>query len=349
MLGARGPRLLLRERHGSRGRVLPGRAGARAQLSLGRGVGAARRRGRSGRAARSRLGPRPPRRDARVHRRRPRRGEGEARRRGAWRSDTRAAAKGSVRASWSSTTPTATCSRCSSTRSTRDRASRRGDRRRHDEVRPARAGDRQGAVVAGRERGACSRASSRSPTSTSSAADRRPTRSTACTARATTWPTGAARCGKPYIRTYVGGGTGVFAPIQGWYTVASGMADVALVVCEEKMSSLPAAPAGRVPHDLRQHHRTPARPEPAVDLRARDEPRTCRSTAWTSATSRRSPSRTSGTRPTTRRRCSASPTSRSRTCWRARSWRGRCSGSTSRRSATAPSRSSWRARTPRAA
>ena len=35
---------------------------------------------------------------------------------------------------------------------------------------------------------------------------------------------------------------------------------------------LPAAPAGRVPHDLRQHHRTPARPEPAVDLRARDEP-----------------------------------------------------------------------------
>ena len=83
---------------------------------------------------------------------------------------------------------------------------------------------------------------------------------------------GCGAVGKPYIRTYVGGGTGVFAPIQGWYTVASGMADVALVVCEEKMSSLPAAPAGRVPHDLRQHHRTAARAEPAVDLRARDEP-----------------------------------------------------------------------------
>ena len=33
-----------------------------------------------------------------------------------------------------------------------------------------------------------------------------------------------------------------------------------------------AAPAGRVPHDLRQHPRAAARPEPAVDLRARDEP-----------------------------------------------------------------------------
>ena len=42
---------------------------------------------------------------------------------------------------------------------------------------------------------------------------------------------------KPYMRSYVGGGTGVFAPIQGWYTIASGLADVVLVVCEEKMSS----------------------------------------------------------------------------------------------------------------
>ena len=33
-----------------------------------------------------------------------------------------------------------------------------------------------------------------------------------------------------------------------------------------------AAPAGRVPHDLRQHPRAPPRPEPALDLRARDEP-----------------------------------------------------------------------------
>jgi len=42
---------------------------------------------------------------------------------------------------------------------------------------------------------------------------------------------------KPYMRSYVGGGTGVFAPIQGWYTIASGLADVVMVVCEEKMSS----------------------------------------------------------------------------------------------------------------
>ncbi|MDI6770367.1 MAG: thiolase domain-containing protein [Anaerolineales bacterium] len=42
---------------------------------------------------------------------------------------------------------------------------------------------------------------------------------------------------KPYMRSYVGGGTGVFAPIQGWYHVASGLFDVVMVVCEEKMSS----------------------------------------------------------------------------------------------------------------
>ena len=55
---------------------------------------------------------------------------------------------------------------------------------------------------------------------------------------------GCGAVGKPYIRTYVGGGTGVFAPIQGWYTIASGMADVALVVCEEKMSSCQPHPQG---------------------------------------------------------------------------------------------------------
>jgi acetyl-CoA C-acetyltransferase len=55
---------------------------------------------------------------------------------------------------------------------------------------------------------------------------------------------GAGGFGKPYIRTYVGGGTGVFAPIQGWYTVASGMADVVLVVAEEKMSSCQPHPQG---------------------------------------------------------------------------------------------------------
>ncbi len=48
---------------------------------------------------------------------------------------------------------------------------------------------------------------------------------------------GAGAFGRPFIRTYVGGGSGVFTAIQGWYTVASGMADVVLVVAEEKMSS----------------------------------------------------------------------------------------------------------------
>jgi acetyl-CoA C-acetyltransferase len=48
---------------------------------------------------------------------------------------------------------------------------------------------------------------------------------------------GAGAWRKPYMRSFVGGGTGVFAPIQGWYTVASGLADVVMVVCEEKMST----------------------------------------------------------------------------------------------------------------
>lgn len=48
---------------------------------------------------------------------------------------------------------------------------------------------------------------------------------------------GAGGWRKPYMRSYVGGGTGVFAPIQGWYHIASGMLDTCLVVCEEKMSS----------------------------------------------------------------------------------------------------------------
>jgi acetyl-CoA C-acetyltransferase len=49
---------------------------------------------------------------------------------------------------------------------------------------------------------------------------------------------------KPVMRAYVGGGTGVFSPIQGWYQVASGRANVALVVCEEKMSSARPHPQG---------------------------------------------------------------------------------------------------------
>ncbi len=49
---------------------------------------------------------------------------------------------------------------------------------------------------------------------------------------------------KPYMRGYVGGGTGVFAPIQGWYHIASGLFDTCLVVCEEKMSSCQPHPQG---------------------------------------------------------------------------------------------------------
>jgi acetyl-CoA C-acetyltransferase len=55
---------------------------------------------------------------------------------------------------------------------------------------------------------------------------------------------GCGAFGKPYMRTYVGGGTGVFVTIQGWYTVASGAFDVALVVAEEKMSSCQPHPQG---------------------------------------------------------------------------------------------------------
>jgi acetyl-CoA C-acetyltransferase len=56
---------------------------------------------------------------------------------------------------------------------------------------------------------------------------------------------GAGGWGKPYMRSYVGGGTGVFSVAQGWYHVASGLFDTCLVVCEEKMSSyFPHAQAG---------------------------------------------------------------------------------------------------------
>jgi acetyl-CoA C-acetyltransferase len=55
---------------------------------------------------------------------------------------------------------------------------------------------------------------------------------------------GAGGFGKPFMRTYVGGGSGVFTAIQGWYTVASGMFDVALLVAEEKMSSTQPHPQG---------------------------------------------------------------------------------------------------------
>ena len=51
---------------------------------------------------------------------------------------------------------------------------------------------------------------------------------------------GAGAWGKPYMRTYVGGGSGVFGLVTGWYHVASGRFDTCLVVAEEKMS--PAMP-----------------------------------------------------------------------------------------------------------
>lgn len=49
---------------------------------------------------------------------------------------------------------------------------------------------------------------------------------------------------KPYMRHFVGGGTGVLSPIHGWFHVASGIFDTCLVVCEEKMSSAYPHPAG---------------------------------------------------------------------------------------------------------
>ncbi len=49
---------------------------------------------------------------------------------------------------------------------------------------------------------------------------------------------------KPVMRHFVGGGTGVFGPIHGFFHVASGMFDTCLVVEEEKMSSCHPHPQG---------------------------------------------------------------------------------------------------------
>jgi len=49
---------------------------------------------------------------------------------------------------------------------------------------------------------------------------------------------GAGGIGMPTSRVYVGGGTGVFSPIGGWWHVASGLFDTCMVVAEEKMSPL---------------------------------------------------------------------------------------------------------------
>ncbi len=55
---------------------------------------------------------------------------------------------------------------------------------------------------------------------------------------------GAGATGKPYLRHFVGGGTGVFSPIHGWMHVASGKFNTVLVVAEEKMSPTHPHPAG---------------------------------------------------------------------------------------------------------
>ena len=48
---------------------------------------------------------------------------------------------------------------------------------------------------------------------------------------------GVGGVGRSYMRVFTGGGTAVFSPIAGWWHVASGQADIVLVVNEEKMSS----------------------------------------------------------------------------------------------------------------
>lgn len=55
---------------------------------------------------------------------------------------------------------------------------------------------------------------------------------------------GAGSYHRPYLRGYVGGGSGVFALIQGWYMIASGMFDTCLVLAEEKMSPCLPHPQG---------------------------------------------------------------------------------------------------------
>ncbi|HLF04387.1 MAG TPA: thiolase domain-containing protein [Dehalococcoidia bacterium] len=55
---------------------------------------------------------------------------------------------------------------------------------------------------------------------------------------------GAGAWGKPYMRTYVGGGSGVFSLVTGWYHIASGHFDTCLVVAEEKMSAAMPHPQG---------------------------------------------------------------------------------------------------------
>ncbi len=51
---------------------------------------------------------------------------------------------------------------------------------------------------------------------------------------------GAGAWRKPYMRHFVGGGTGVFSPIHGWFHVASGMADIVLVSSSPRRRCPPA-------------------------------------------------------------------------------------------------------------
>ena len=55
---------------------------------------------------------------------------------------------------------------------------------------------------------------------------------------------GAGGVGRPTVRVFVGGGTGVFAAIAGWWHVASGLCRSVLVVAEEKMSPAQPHPQG---------------------------------------------------------------------------------------------------------
>ncbi|MFQ5837700.1 MAG: thiolase domain-containing protein [Thermoplasmata archaeon] len=59
---------------------------------------------------------------------------------------------------------------------------------------------------------------------------------------------GSGGVGRRYMRVFTGGGTGCFSPIAGWWHVASGLADICLVVNEEKMSSCHPHPQSAFAH-----------------------------------------------------------------------------------------------------
>lgn len=59
---------------------------------------------------------------------------------------------------------------------------------------------------------------------------------------------GAGGVGRPNMRVYTGGGTGVFSGIGGWWHVASGHSDLCLVVNEEKMSTVQPHPQSAFGH-----------------------------------------------------------------------------------------------------